>query len=115
MKAIESKKEMSVKLQITNVEGKSFEFELMKQGSTKAKAEEEVAMAIDRCVYYSGWCDKYTQVFSSVNPVASSHFNFSTLEPTGVVGIIAPQTNSLIGLASTILSVIAGGNSCVRA
>ena len=97
------------------LEGRKAQFieELMKQGSTKAKAEEEVALAIDRCVYYSGWCDKYTQVFSSVNPVASSHFNFSTLEPTGVVGIIAPQTSSLIGLVSMILPVIAGGNTCV--
>jgi len=97
------------------LEGRKAQFieELMKQGSTKAKAEEEVSVAVDRCVYYAGWCDKYTQVFSSVNPVASSHFNFSTLEPTGVVGIIAPQTNSLIGLVSTILPVIAGGNSCV--
>lgn len=97
------------------LEGRKAQFieELMKQGSSGTKAEEEVAMAVDRCVYYAGWCDKYTQVFSSVNPVASSHFNFSTLEPTGVVGIIAPQTNSLIGLVSTILPVIAGGNSCV--
>jgi acyl-CoA reductase-like NAD-dependent aldehyde dehydrogenase len=97
------------------LEGRKSQFveELVKQGATAPKATAEVDLAIDRCVYYAGWCDKYQQVFSSVNPVASSHFNFSAFEPMGVVGIIAPQTNSLIGLVSTILPVIAGGNSCV--
>lgn len=87
--------------------------ELMKQGATKIKAEVEVNLSIDRIVYYAGWCDKYSQVFSSVNPVSSSHFNFSVQESIGVVGIIAPQDSSLIGLVSTILPVIAGGNTCV--
>jgi acyl-CoA reductase-like NAD-dependent aldehyde dehydrogenase len=97
------------------LEGRKEQFvaELVKQGSTLAKATQEVELAIDRCIYYAGWCDKYTAVFSSVNPVASSHFNFSTYEPMGVVGIIAPQTNGLIGLISAILPVIAGGNTCV--
>lgn len=97
------------------LEGRKAQFveELVKQGSTEAKAKQEVELSIDRCVYYAGWCDKYQQVFSSVNPVASSHFNFSALEPMGVVGIIAPQSNGLIGLVSTILPVIAGGNACV--
>lgn len=97
------------------LEGRKAQFveELVKQGATVPKATAEVDLAIDRCVYYAGWCDKYQQVFSSVNPVASSHFNFSALEPMGVVGIIAPQTNSLIGLVSSILPVIAGGNACV--
>jgi len=97
------------------LEGRRDQFiaELMKQGSEVKAAEQEVDLSIDRIIYYAGWCDKYTQVFSSVNPVASSHFNFSTYEPTGVVGIVAPQSNSLIGLVSVILPVIAGGNTCV--
>lgn len=97
------------------LEGRRDQFisELIKQGASKVKAEAEVDLSIDRIVYYAGWCDKYSQVFSSVNPVSSSHFNFSVQEPMGVVGIIAPQDSSLIGLVSTILPVIAGGNSCV--
>ncbi len=97
------------------LEGRKSQFieELQLQGSSLKEAEKEVELAIDRCIYYAGWCDKYQQIFSSVNPVASSHFNFSALEPTGVVGIIAPQTNSLIGLVSSILPVIAGGNTCI--
>lgn len=97
------------------LEGRRQQFvsELILQGSTSVKAEKEVDLAIDRIVYYAGWCDKYNQVLSSVNPVASSHFNFSVLEPTGVVGIIAPEDSSLIGLVSLVLPVIAGGNTCV--
>ena len=97
------------------LEGRKAQFieELMLQGASKAAAENEVNLSIDRLIYYSGWCDKYQQVFSSVNPVASSHFNFSVLEPMGVVAIIAPQENSLIGLVSVMAPIIAGGNTCV--
>jgi acyl-CoA reductase-like NAD-dependent aldehyde dehydrogenase len=97
------------------LEGRRAQFveELVKQGSTKAAAEKEVNDSIDLIVYYCGWADKYQQIFSSVNPVASSHFNFSAQEPMGVVGIIAPQNSSLIGLVSAILPVITGGNTVV--
>jgi acyl-CoA reductase-like NAD-dependent aldehyde dehydrogenase len=97
------------------LEGRRDQFisELIKQGSTNKKAEEEVNLSIDRIVYYAGWCDKYSPIFSSVNPVSSSHFNFSVQEPVGVVGVIAPEDSSLIGLVSTILPIIAGGNTCL--
>ena len=97
------------------LEGRKAQFidELMKQDSTAAQAENEVNLAIDRLIYYSGWCDKFQQIFSSINPVASSHFNFSNPEATGVVAAIAPQNNSLIGLVSLIAPIIAGGNSCI--
>jgi acyl-CoA reductase-like NAD-dependent aldehyde dehydrogenase len=97
------------------LEGRRAQFieELIQQDSSAADAESEVNTAIDRLIYYAGWCDKFQQVFSAVNPVASSHFNFSVPEPTGVVAIIAPQQDSLIGLVSVIAPVIAGGNTCV--
>ena len=97
------------------LEGRKDQFvqELIAQGANKAAAEKEVELSIDRLIYYSGWCDKYQQIFSSVNPVASSHFNFSALEPMGVVALIAPQENSLIGLVSLVAPIIAGGNTCV--
>lgn len=90
-----------------------FIVELIQQGSTKINAEKEVELAVDRLVYYAGWCDKFQQIFSSVNPVASSHFNFSVPEPTGVVAVVAPQDSSLIGLVSLIAPIIAGGNVCI--
>ena len=97
------------------LEGRRAQFidELQKQDSTKAQAEAEVNAAIDRLIYYAGWCDKYQQLFSAVNPVASSHFNFSMPEPTGVVAAIAPQDDSLLGLVSIIAPAIAGGNTIV--
>lgn len=97
------------------LEGRKAQFieELMRQDAGRTEAEQEVDFAIDRLIYYAGWCDKYQQLFSAVNPVASSHFNFSVPEPMGVVAIIAPQGDSLLGLVSVIAPVIAGGNTCV--
>lgn len=97
------------------LEGRSAQFveELSKQGATSAAARREVENAVDRCIYYAGWCDKYQQTFSSVNPVASAHFNFSVYEPVGVVTAIAPENSSLLGLLGTVLPIIAGGNTCV--
>jgi acyl-CoA reductase-like NAD-dependent aldehyde dehydrogenase len=97
------------------LEGRKAQFidELIKQDSTRVQAENEVNLCIDRLIYYSGWCDKFQQLFSSVNPVASSHFNFSVPEPTGVVAAIAPQGDSLLGLVSVIAPIIAGGNTCI--
>lgn len=97
------------------LEGRKDQFisELMLQGSSKVDATKELELAIDRVVYYAGWCDKYVQVLGSVNPVSSSHFNFSVLEPMGVIGVLAPQNSSLIGLISVLLPAIAGGNTCV--
>ena len=97
------------------LEGRKAQFieELIKQDSTKQDAENEILLSIDRFIYYAGWCDKFQQLYSAVNPVASSHFNFSVPEPTGVVSIIAPQNTSLLGLVSVISPVIAGGNTCV--
>ncbi len=97
------------------MEGRRDQFiaELERAASSKRRAENEVDLAIDRLVHYAGWTDKYPALFSSVNPVASPHFNFSIPEPTGVVGIVAPDDHALAGLVSLIAPVIAGGNSCV--
>ena len=93
--------------------GEQFVAELMLQGESKRRAQNEVDASIDRLIYYAGWSDKYQQIFSSVNPVNSAHFNFSVLEPTGVVSILAPDDSGLLGLVSNIAPVIVGGNVCV--
>ena len=92
---------------------KQFIDECILTGSSKKDATKEVDISIDRIIYYAGWADKYSQIFSSINPVSSSHYNFSFPEPTGVVGIIAPNKFGLLGLVNTILPVIIGGNTCV--
>ncbi|HTV63563.1 MAG TPA: aldehyde dehydrogenase family protein [Verrucomicrobiae bacterium] len=78
-----------------------------------AKARREVALSIDRLVYFAGWTDKYQQVFGSVNPVATSHFNFTTPEPTGVVVVLAPDEPALLALVSLIAPAILSGNAAV--
>jgi acyl-CoA reductase-like NAD-dependent aldehyde dehydrogenase len=97
------------------LEGRTVQFveQLVQTGSTASQALLEVQRTVDRWLYYAGWCDKYQQVFSSVNPVSSSHFNFSLLEPTGVVSILGPEQEGLIGMTSVLAPVIAGGNTCV--
>ena len=97
------------------MEGRKSQFieELQSTGSTLSTAKKEVVISIDRLIYYAGWSDKFQQIFSTVNPVASNHFNFSTLEPTGVVSIIAPNETPLLGMISLIAPTIVGGNTAV--
>jgi acyl-CoA reductase-like NAD-dependent aldehyde dehydrogenase len=97
------------------LEGRREQFasELVLQGSTAARARAEVTASIDRLVHYAGWADKYQQLFGSVNPVSSSHFVFSLLEPMGVVAMIAPESSGLLGLVSNVAPAIAGGNTCI--
>ncbi len=97
------------------LEGRSQQFvnELQYMGISRSKAEKEVELSIDRLVYYAGACDKYQQVFSSINPVASSHYNFSVPEPMGVIAIIPPENFGLLGSISTLAPIIAGANTCI--
>ncbi|MBW3563504.1 MAG: aldehyde dehydrogenase family protein [Acidobacteria bacterium] len=87
--------------------------EVARSGSARADARKEVAASIDRLVHYAGWADKYQQLFGSVNPVAGPFYNFSTLEPTGVVGIVAPRESALLGLISRVAPAIVAGNTVV--
>ena len=78
-----------------------------------AEAEREVTAAIDRSVWYAGWCDKYLALASTRNPVGGPHFNFSTPEPTGVVALLAPDEPALLGLVTAVLPVLVSGNAVV--
>jgi acyl-CoA reductase-like NAD-dependent aldehyde dehydrogenase len=83
------------------------------EGCTSAEAEAQVDAAIDRWVWYAGWSDKYAQVVGGANPVAGPYFNFSLPEPSGVVGIIAPQESSLLGFVSVVAPALTTGNTVV--
>ena len=83
------------------------------EGLRDGKAREVVDRAIDRWVWYAGWADKITQVLGSANPVAAPYFNFTIPEPTGVVGIVAPETSSLLGLVSRVAPPLVAGNAVV--
>ncbi|GAC1666120.1 MAG: aldehyde dehydrogenase family protein [Candidatus Limnocylindrales bacterium] len=83
------------------------------EGQREARAREIVDRAIDRWVWYAGWADKIAQVLGSTNPVAAPYFNFTIPEPTGVIGIVAPETSSLLGLVSRLAPPLVAGNAVV--
>jgi acyl-CoA reductase-like NAD-dependent aldehyde dehydrogenase len=83
------------------------------EGMRDARATEAVDRAIDRWVWYAGWADKITQILGSANPVAAPYFNFTIPEPTGVVGVVAPETSSLLGLVSRLAPPLVSGNAVV--
>ena len=82
-------------------------------GQRKRNAPDETTLAVDRLVHYAGWTDKFSQIFGTVNPVASSHFNFTTPEPTGVVVVVCPDEPPLLALVSLVAPVILAGNTAV--
>ncbi|MCG3757767.1 MULTISPECIES: aldehyde dehydrogenase family protein [Amycolatopsis] len=83
------------------------------EGVAAKKAESHVDAAIDRWVWYAGWTDKIASVLGAANPVAGPYFSFTTPEPTGVVGVLAPQESSLLGLVTVLAPVLATGSTAV--
>ena len=74
---------------------------------------DEVAAAVDVLVHYAGWTDKIAAVLGGVNPVAAPFLSFSLPEPTGVVGVVAPDEPPLLGLVAEIAPALAAGNTVV--
>jgi acyl-CoA reductase-like NAD-dependent aldehyde dehydrogenase len=98
------------------LEGRRAQFvdEIVQQtGATASAANAEVDEAIDRWVWYAGWCDKFGQVTGNGNPVAGPYFNISVPEPTGVVAVVAPQDSALLGLVSAVAPALVTGNTVV--
>jgi acyl-CoA reductase-like NAD-dependent aldehyde dehydrogenase len=83
------------------------------EGLREPRARDVVDRAIDRWVWYAGWADKISQILGSSNPVAAPYFNFTIPEPTGVVGVITPETSSLLGLVSRLAPPLVSGNTVV--
>jgi acyl-CoA reductase-like NAD-dependent aldehyde dehydrogenase len=80
---------------------------------TAAAARSEVDAAIDRTVWYAGWCDKFVALASARNPVSGPHFNFSTSEPAGIIGVVAPDEPALLGLVTAVLPPLVSGNAVI--
>jgi len=98
------------------LEGRRTEFVeliIISTGASTKIATAEIDGAIDRLVHYAGWTDKLAAVLGSSNPVSSPHFSYSTPEPTGVVGILAPSGSPLLGLISVVAAAITKSNACV--
>lgn len=86
---------------------------LVRSGGSEVAAVTEVEASIDRVVFYAGFADKYFSLLASHNPVGGPHFNFSIPESMGIIGVVAPDRPSLLGLVSTVVPVVTGGNTCV--
>lgn len=82
-------------------------------GVSAAAATKEVEASVDRLVWYSGWCDKFQQLAGNHNPVSGSYFDFTVLEPMGVVVAVCPNHSPVLGFISQIAPIIAGGNSVI--
>jgi acyl-CoA reductase-like NAD-dependent aldehyde dehydrogenase len=95
------------------MEGRRIQFEAELEDAGAKDPARGVSAAIDRWVWYAGWADKIHQVLGASNPVAGPYFNFTIPEPTGVVGIVAPPEQSLLGLVSRVAPAIVGGNTAV--
>jgi acyl-CoA reductase-like NAD-dependent aldehyde dehydrogenase len=95
------------------MEGRREQFvdEVRRAGATHPEAG--VDAAIDRWVWYAGWADKIHHILGTVNPVAAPYFNFTIPEPTGVVGIVAPDDAPLLGLVSRLAPAVISGNCIV--
>jgi acyl-CoA reductase-like NAD-dependent aldehyde dehydrogenase len=78
-----------------------------------ARSRREIDAAVETLVWYAGWTDKLPQVTGTVNPVAGPYFNFTIPEPTGVVGIVAPEDEPLAGLVRRVAPALCGGNVIV--
>ena len=96
------------------LEGRRAQFvDEVRSSGADGDPESTVDAAIDRWVWYAGWADKVAQVYGNANPVAGPFFNLSSPEPTGVVGIVAPQESPLLGLVGVLAPAIVTGNTAV--
>ena len=98
------------------MEGRREQFEAevaTAEGVSDDRARAVVERAIDRWVWYAGWADKIAQVLGASNPVAADYFNFTIPEASGVVGVVAPETSSLLGLVSRLAPPLVAGNAVV--
>jgi len=82
-------------------------------GVSIAEAKREVSEAIDLWVWYAGWADKISAAAGGTNPIAGPYYNFTIPEPLGIIGVIAEEKQSLLGLVRGLAPVIAAGNTAV--
>jgi acyl-CoA reductase-like NAD-dependent aldehyde dehydrogenase len=93
------------------LDGRAAQFVELLGGGVRARRE--LDQSVEALVWYAGWTDKLPQVAGTVNPVAGPYFNFTIPEPTGVVGIVAPEQSPLLGLVRRIAPALCGGNVIV--
>ena len=79
-------------------------------GVSITKARAEVDMSISRLFYYAGFADKFD---GAVHNPPVRDIAIAMNEPLGIMGMIAPQENPLLGFISLMAPAIATGNRTV--
>jgi len=75
-----------------------------------ARAEREVALAVERIYTYAAWTDKWD---GHVHATPMRNVTIAMHEPIGVVGLACPTDAPLLGFVSTVFPLIALGNTVV--
>ena len=83
------------------------------EGVSDSVARRQVQDSIDLWVWYAGWSDKISTTSGGTNPIAGPYYNFTIPEPLGVVGVIADEKESLLGLTRGLAPVITSGNTAI--
>nr|WP_091871371.1 aldehyde dehydrogenase family protein [Massilia yuzhufengensis] len=73
-------------------------------------AAREVQASIERLFYWAAWCDKYD---GAAHQPPMHGITVALNEPVGVIGIICPNENPLLGFISLVAPAIALGNRVV--
>lgn len=75
-----------------------------------ASAKEEVEKSIERIYTYAGYADKYD---GAVHSTTKRMVTLAMPEAVGVLAVICPEENPLLGFISTVIPAIAMGNTVV--
>jgi len=79
-------------------------------GVSKAQAEEEFDLSIERIFSYAAWADKYE---GSVHQPPLRGVTLAMNEPVGIIGIGCPESSPLLSFVTLVASSIAMGNRIV--
>jgi len=92
------------------VRADEFARRLVQLSGDEAGAEREVALAIRRTFTYAAWADKYDGL---VHHTPFRNVTLAMPEAIGVVGVICPDGWPLLGFLSTVLPLVAMGDTVV--
>ena len=79
-------------------------------GCTEKEGVEEVQASISRLFSYAGWADKYG---GTVQETPLYGFTAAINEPVGVIGMVCPEKNPLLGFISLVAPAVVRGNTVV--
>ncbi len=92
------------------VRGEEFGRRIAALAGDASAAEREVSLTIERIYTYAALADKYD---GQVHHTPYRNVTLAMPEPMGVLGLVCPESPSLLGFVSVVLPAIAMGNTVV--